>query len=65
MKLNNVMRVALVDTKSRKFLEYLVDTGDYNTAEEVAKEQAVLDGYDLDVYSMVAIAQIPVLKKSK
>ncbi|WVH05483.1 hypothetical protein KKJFFJLC_00031 [Vibrio phage vB_VpaS_PGB] len=60
--MNSVMRVALVDTKSKKFLEYLVDTDNYKTAEEVAKAEAVKDGYDLEVYSMIAVAQLPILK---
>jgi hypothetical protein len=61
-KLSKVIRVALLDIKTKRFIEYLVDTGNYKKAEDIAKAQALEDGYDLKTYGTAVMAEMPILK---
>lgn len=59
---NRVMRVAFINLKNRMFIEYLVDTESYKEAEEIARRQANQDSVDFNVYDVVSIADVPILK---
>ena len=60
-----VIRVALVNQKTKRFIEYLVDTGNYKIADDIAKGQARLDGYDLNEFSSVVMAEMEVLNAAE
>lgn len=60
--MNRVMRVAFINLKNRMFIEYLVDTESYKEAEEIARRQAAQDSVDFNVYDVVSIADVPILK---
>lgn len=56
------MKVAFINLQNKLFIEYLVDTENYKEAEEIARRQANQDSVDFNVYDVVSIADVPILK---